>query len=413
MHMEHDNILKKHALISVLAILLLAFCLTAVCPDTHFSGGGSAEIEDLQNDPDRRYVCENNQNMSVVDLSDNANPDTIEVTYHSNDSQNLSISVSESTYGDYVLLRQTPKDLNWVGDNSSFVGWCENPNGGLHIYSPNTMHGLDTNNLELYAIWYPYFLTVSFETFGGTYIAPIQVEYNCCIVSLPDAPEKYNSVFSGWYLDKEYKNQYFINESIIENTTLYAKWYTYSIDYQVRYEGNDNTGGAAPITSYFESGDVFKIPGPGSLVKDGFTFAGWSYNGTVYQQGASFRMPSKSIHFVAVWEKIPEYTVLYLVDDDQYTSVKVESGKLVEEPTAPTKDGYKFTHWSLNGVEYDFTSAVTSDLELVAEWEKVADPIIDEKNDHGSNKPNWFYMAIAIISIIVAILVYLLYMNKI
>ena len=409
--MEHDNILKKHALISVLAILLLAFCLTAVCPDTHFSGGGNAEIEDLQNDLDyalygsSRNVAENN----LVSLSDEttAEPKLI-VTYHSNNGRDS--TVDESYDSNFIIL-ESPSSLGLSPNDINFLGWCDDPNGGLHIYSPGMTYS-NFSHVDLYAIWDSYILTVSFETFGGTEISPMQVNY-MHVLTLPDDPKRSSSTFMGWYLDREFKNPYFINEPVTEDFTLYAKWYTYSIDYQVRYEGNDNTGGAAPITSYFESGDVFKIPGPGSLVKDGFTFAGWSYNGTVYQQGASFRMPSKSIHFVAVWEKIPEYTVLYLVDDDQYTSVKVESGKLVEEPTAPTKDGYKFTHWSLNGVEYDFTSAVTSDLELVAEWEKVADPIIDEKNDHGSNKPNWFYMAIAIISIIVAILVYLLYMNKI
>lgn len=411
MHMEHDNILKKHALISVLAILLLAFCLTAVCPDTHFSGGGNAEIEDLQNDLDyalygsSRNVAENN----LVSLSDEttAEPKLI-VTYHSNNGRDS--TVDESYDSNFIIL-ESPSSLGLSPNDINFLGWCDDPNGGLHIYSPGMTYS-NFSHVDLYAIWDSYILTVSFETFGGTEISPMQVNY-MHVLTLPDDPKRSSSTFMGWYLDREFKNPYFINEPVTEDFTLYAKWYTYSIDYQVRYEGNDNTGGAAPITSYFESGDVFKIPGPGSLVKDGFTFAGWSYNGTVYQQGASFRMPSKSIHFVAVWEKIPEYTVLYLVDDDQYTSVKVESGKLVEEPTAPTKDGYKFTHWSLNGVEYDFTSAVTSDLELVAEWKKVADPIIDEKNDHGSNKPNWFYMAIAIISIIVAILVYLLYMNKI
>lgn len=373
-------------------------------------GGGDIKFEDLQNNLDYEFLGESTSGGNV--LSDDANYELINVTYHSNDSRNLSESISEPLYGEYILLRQSPKDLKWTDDKLSFVGWCENPNGGLRIYGANSMHGLDADNLELYAIWSPYFLTVTFETFGGTYIAPIQVEYNCSILTLPDVPERYNSVFKGWYLDKEFNDPYFINESIIENITLYAKWYTYSIDYQVRYDGNGATDGTAPTTSYFESGDMFKLPGAGSLVKDGFTFAGWSYNDTVYQHGTSFRMPSKSIHFVAVWEKIPEYTVLFLVDDEQHSSVKVESGKLIKMPVPPTKDGHIFTYWSLNDAEYDFTSAVTSDLELVAEWEKTA-AIVDEKDNVGSNQPNWFYTAIAIISIIVAILVYLLYKNKI
>ena len=121
-------------------------------------------------------------------------------------------------------------------------------------------------------------------------------------------------------------------------------------------------------------------------------------------------MPSKSVHFVAVWEKIPEYVVSFLVDGVQISLVNVESGQVVEVPDEPTKDGYKFSHWSLNDEEYDFTSAITGDVTLVAEWEKLADSTDDTQRN---NQPDWFYTAIAIICSIVAILVYLLYKNKI
>lgn len=407
--MEHDNILRKHTLISVSALLLLALCLTAVCPDPHLPGGGGIKIEDLQNNLDCEILGESTSAGNV--LSGDADYNSINVTYHSNDSRNIVTSISETLYGEYIVINQSPTSLGWAGDNPSFLGWCEKPYGGTYIYSSG-MYCVTSTSPHLYAIWDPYYLTITFETFGGTTIAPVQLNYFDKL-TLPDDPKRSSSTFIGWYLDKEFKIPYSSNDPVIEDFTLYAKWYTYSIDYQVRYDGNGATDGTAPITSYFESGDMFKIPGPGSLVKDGFTFAGWSYNNTVYQQGTSFRMPSKSIHFVAVWEKIPEYSVLFLVDDDQYSAVKVESGKFIEVPTPPTKDGYVFTHWSLNGEEYDFTSAVTSDLEIVAEWEKVADPAVDEKDDIKSNQPNWFYTAIAIISIIVAILVYLLYKNKI
>ena len=407
--MEYDNILKKYTLISISAFLLLALCLTAGCPDPHLpGGGGDIKIEDLQNNLDCEFLSESTSAGNV--LSDDANYDSINVTYHSNDQHDIITSVSETLYGDYIVIKRSPIDLGWTDNNTLFLGWCEKPSGGTYIYSSG-MYNVTSISPHLYAIWDPYYLTITFETFDGTTIAPVQLNYFDKL-TLPDTPKRPNSTFIGWYLDKEFKIPYSSNDPVIDDFTLYAKWYTYSVDYQVRYDDNDATDGAAPITSYFESGDVFKIPGAGSLVKDGFTFAGWSYNDTVYQQGTSFRMPSKSIHFVAIWEKIPNYTVLFLVDDTQHSSAKVESGKLIEMPTPPMKDGYIFTHWSLNGVEYDFTSAVTSNLELVAEWEKVADPVADEKDD-AKSKPNWFYTAIAIICIIVAILVYLLYKNKI
>ena len=40
----------------------------------------------------------------------------------------------------------------------------------------------------------------------------------------------------------------------------------------------------------------------------------------------------------------------------------------LEEPTIPTKGGYTFSHWELNGEKYEFNKPVTSDMELVAIW---------------------------------------------
>lgn len=393
-------------MISISALLLLTLCLTAVCPGPHLPGGGGINFEDLQNNLDYELTS---SSCDTLYLSGEIDDPALIVTYHSNNGLDKTV---DKSYDLSFIYPESPIKLGLLPNDFNFLGWCEDPKGSPFIYDTDSLYSTVSKHVDLYAIWNPYALTVSFETFGGTEIAPMQVNYNY-ILTLPDDPKRSNSTFIGWYLDKEFKIPYSSNDPVIEDFTLYAKWYTYSIDYQVRYDSNGATDGTAPMTSYFESGDVFKIPGAGSLVKDGYTFAGWSYNDTVYLQGTSFRMPSKSIHFVAVWEKIPEYSVLFLVDDDQYSSVEVESGKLIEMPIPPTKDGYIFTHWSLNGAEYDFTSAVTSDLKIVAEWEKVADPAVDEKDDAKSNQPNWFYTAIAIISIIVAILVYLLYKNKI
>ena len=381
--------------------MLLAFCLIAICPDAQPSvGGGGYQHEALQNISNYELLGEDN---------------SIDVIYHSNDSQNLEECISEPLYKNIILIDKTPAKLGWSDDDSSFIGWCSNPLGGTYIYHSGT-YTIDPDNLgnipeslDLYAIWEPYFVTVSFETFGGTSIAPREVRYHE-VLTLPGDPERYNSTFIGWYADKEYGVLYSANDPVIENFTLYAKWYTYSVDYQVQYDGNYNTGGKVPITSYFESGDRFKVPGPGNLTKDGYTFAGWHYGDITYSEGAMFKMPSKSVHFVAVWEKIPECVVSFLVDGVQISSVNVESGQVVEVPDEPTKDGYKFSHWSLNDEEYDFTSAITGDVTLVAEWEKLADSTDDTQR---SSQPNWFYTAIAIICSIVAILVYLLYKNKI
>lgn len=57
--------------------------------------------------------------------------------------------------------------------------------------------------------------------------------------------------------------------------------------------------------------------------------------------------------------------------------VKVEEGETVKEPAAPTKDGYIFFGWKLKGESevYDFTTPVTKDITLVADWTSESDTV--------------------------------------
>ena len=40
----------------------------------------------------------------------------------------------------------------------------------------------------------------------------------------------------------------------------------------------------------------------------------------------------------------------------------------VKKPDDPIKDGYSFTGWFINNIEYDFNTKVTSDLTITAGW---------------------------------------------
>ena len=69
--------------------------------------------------------------------------------------------------------------------------------------------------------------------------------------------------------------------------------------------------------------------------------------------------------------KLLSYKVNF--DSDGGTKIKteiVEENKKVDEPEVPRKDGYIFVSWLLDGEVYDFSSKVTKDITLVADWEK-------------------------------------------
>lgn len=64
----------------------------------------------------------------------------------------------------------------------------------------------------------------------------------------------------------------------------------------------------------------------------------------------------------------------------------VEVGACATEPAAPTRNGYTFLGWTLNGEAYDFATPVTADLTLTAVWEKNSvgpdvDPDVDPDTD--------------------------------
>jgi len=71
----------------------------------------------------------------------------------------------------------------------------------------------------------------------------------------------------------------------------------------------------------------------------------------------------------------PQSTKKYTVKFDSQggtpvASQTVKSGAKAKEPVDPTKSGYTFIEWTLNGVKYDFNKAVKSNITLVASWKK-------------------------------------------
>jgi len=51
--------------------------------------------------------------------------------------------------------------------------------------------------------------------------------------------------------------------------------------------------------------------------------------------------------------------------------VEVEEGKTVAKPTDPTKEGYTFDAWQLDGEDYVFSTPVTADITLVASYTEI------------------------------------------
>lgn len=80
--------------------------------------------------------------------------------------------------------------------------------------------------------------------------------------------------------------------------------------------------------------------------------------------------------------KKEEFTVTF--DSNGGSAVEsqvVEKGDMAIEPVAPTREGYDFDGWLLGEEEYDFSTKVTKDITLKAEWTLVTGGTNDETTD--------------------------------
>ena len=103
-----------------------------------------------------------------------------------------------------------------------------------------------------------------------------------------------------------------------------------------------------------------------------------------YFSKLSFTITNKKELEDTVKENVKEiYTITF--DSDGGTTIstqEVEEGNKVSQPNNPTKEGYNFIEWQLNGVKYDFESVVNQDITLKAVWEEIP------KTDNNTNNSN-------------------------
>ena len=85
-------------------------------------------------------------------------------------------------------------------------------------------------------------------------------------------------------------------------------------------------------------------------------------------------------------DTITYYTITFDTEGGtSIDSVVAKKNDTLEEPASPTKEGYTFLYWVLDGEEYDFTTKVNSDITLIAVWKENK---ISSNNDSSNNTTN-------------------------
>ncbi len=83
------------------------------------------------------------------------------------------------------------------------------------------------------------------------------------------------------------------------------------------------------------------------------------------------------------------YTITFDTDGgSSIDSIVVANNDTFEEPASPTKEGYTFLYWELDGEEYDFTTKVTSDITLTAVWKENKTSSNNDSSNNTTNNQN-------------------------
>lgn len=184
----------------------------------------------------------------------------------------------DSEYAKQVLpsgTLATRPDTPAATPGYTFGGWNK-ADGTAWDYASDKV----TDNITLYAKWAANTYTITFDTAGGSEIAPITQDYGTNIAA-PADPTREGYTFIGW--DRE------IPETMpAENMTVTAQWEInqYTITF-------DTNGGSeiAPITQDY--GTV--ITAPEAPEREGYTFIGWD-------KAIPETMPAENITLKARWK---------------------------------------------------------------------------------------------------------------
>ena len=258
---------------------------------------------------------------------------TYAVTLHPNGGTINNGNVTEYIYGVGATL-PTADDMTYTGH--TFKGWYDNES--LTGDPVTAIGGTEMGNKEYWAKWEINQYTITFDTAGGSEIAPITQDYGTAITA-PADPTREGYTFTGW-------DTAIPATMPAHNMTITAQWtvnqYTITFD-------TDGGSEVAPITQDYGSA----ITAPAAPTREGYTFTGWD-------KTIPATMPAGDMTITAQWT-VNQYTITYDLDGgtaegnpDTYT-VETDAFTLKN----PTRPGYTFTGWSGTGLTGEDNLTVT------------------------------------------------------
>ncbi|MDR2884767.1 MAG: InlB B-repeat-containing protein [Deferribacteraceae bacterium] len=314
------------------------------------------------------------------------------------------------TFTDLALLGETGKYIRIVNADSKYsaLGGGNSPDSFEHTNA--ILENFANAQVSLYVAWYKSNFdalvgedlkaleqllsnditaqyVVKFDSDGGTSVPDQIVEVGDKVIK-PADPIKEGYEFVGWWRDTGSSitsSYYNFNDSLGTDDrymTLKAVWKVPEIIddrplnyFRFMYEDDNGTMNVKQVSVPLGE----KVARPADPARAGYIFLDWVWAYSLEQPLAGEIYDFDTvwnelvlIELVAQWMpigEVVEYTVTFDRDNgNSITSQKVMAGGRVAKPSDPSKTGYTFIGWLLNGQPYNFNLAVRGDITLVASW---------------------------------------------
>ena len=234
------------------------------------------------------------------------------------------------------------------------------------------------------------FHTLTFDTMGGSTIAPVKVRHGNA-VARPADPTKDKYTFIGWYADPEFTEEYDFATVLEADKTIYAKFELTSTpigDIYVRYDvlhiKQLPDGSYDLANAEVEHLSAKKDTTVTAVVKDYSATHHINVNSTLSKLTDTAIQPypgadGKPVYTIlSVYYDLDFHTLTFdTMGGSRIDPVTVRHGNAVAKPKDPVNGGYIFDGWYTDKTyrtPYNFATVLTQDTTIYAKWFLIALP---------------------------------------
>lgn len=196
---------------------------------------------------DGNDIRDNNTENSNNNTNDTPSPTVYpEITFDANGGSGT-MSAQQAKAGETITLNQNA----FTRTGYTFAGWATSSTGNA-VYDNRASYTVGTDSsYTLYAAWTTVTYNITYNLNGGTNHVDNPSSYTVESGNITlESPTRSGYIFKGWYKDSAFTKQATtIDVTYPKNTTLYAKWETFSFVYTIE-------SGEVTITDCKSNGDI-------------------------------------------------------------------------------------------------------------------------------------------------------------